>query len=209
MYARHCANRGRTAEQFLALTHTAYRQAGTALMVPVPPPVGRLHREADSASRGRFTGFYRERTVSDYLGVLAPEGCAIAVDLKSVSEDRWYPSQIPAHQAAFLELWAERGGLAYVLVVYLDSDGPPHAAVAKWPAFLHEIQTNGLTGQGFRWETLAHELSSAAPVPEDSHILIDYLRAIRTVEAQLHHMKGPHHLAAYRVPSSGRDPASD
>lgn|GEM_PF-2527771 len=147
--------------------------------------------------------------MSDYLGVLAPEGRALAVELKSVSEDRWYPSQLPAHQAAFLELWAKRGGLAYVLVVYLASDGPPRAAVAKWPAFLHETQTNGLTGQGFRWETLAHELSSTAAVPEDSHILIDYLQAIRTVEARLYHMKGPQHLTAYRVPSSGRDPASD
>lgn len=185
MYARHCANRGRTAEQLLALTHTAYQQACTALMVPVPPPVGRVHREADSAARGRFTGFYRERTVSDYVGLLAPEGRALAVELKSVSEDRWYPSQLPPHQAAFLELWAERGGLAYVLVVYLVPDVSPHAAVAKWPAFLHEIQTNGLTGQGLCWETLAHQLTSTAAVPEDSHILIDYLQAIRKVEARL------------------------
>lgn len=185
MYARHCANRGRTAERFLALTHTAYEQAGTALMVPVPPPVGRLHREEDSASRGRFTGFYRQRSVSDYLGVLAPEGRALAVELKSVSEDRWYPSQLPVHQAAFLELWAERRGLAYVLVVYLAPESPPHAAVAKWPAFLHEIQTSELFGQGFRWETLAHQFASTAPVPEDSHILIDYLPTIRTIEARL------------------------
>lgn len=185
MYARNCANRGRAAEQMLALTHNAYRQAGTALMVPVPPPVGRLHRQEDSASRGRFTGFYRERTVSDYLGVLAPEGRALAVELKSVSEDRWYPSQFPAHQAAFLDLWAERGGLAYVLVVYLSPVGPPRAAVAKWPAFLHEIQTNGLFGQGLCWETLAYQLTSTAAVPEDSHILIDYLQAIRKVEARL------------------------
>ncbi len=48
MYARHCANRGRTAERFLALTHTAYEQAGTALMVPVPPP-------PSGASTGRRT----------------------------------------------------------------------------------------------------------------------------------------------------------
>jgi hypothetical protein len=183
--ARHYANRGRTAEQFLALTHTAYQQAGTALMVPVPPPVGRLHRQEDSASRGRFTGFYRERTVSDYLGVLAPEGRALAVELKSVSEDRWYPSQLPAHQAAFLELWAEGGGLAYLLVVYLAPTTPPHAAVAKWPAFRREVQTTGLLGQGLCWETLAHHLESTAAVPEDSYILIDYLRAIRRVEARL------------------------
>ena len=38
VYARHCANRGGTAGQLLALTHTAYRQAGTALIVPAPPP---------------------------------------------------------------------------------------------------------------------------------------------------------------------------
>jgi penicillin-binding protein-related factor A (putative recombinase) len=164
------------------LTHTTYRQAGNALMVPVPPPVGRLRREEDSASRGRFTGFYRERTVSDYLGVLAPEGRALAVELKSVSEDRWYLSQLAAHQAAFLELWAEHGGLAYVLVVYLDPHASPHAAVAKWPAFLREIQTNGLFGQGLCWETLAYTLTSTTAVPDHSHICIDYLPAIRTVE---------------------------
>lgn len=38
VHARRYANRGRTAEQMLAPTHTAYRQGGTALMVPVPPP---------------------------------------------------------------------------------------------------------------------------------------------------------------------------
>ena len=57
--------------------------------------------------------------------------------------------------------------------------------MAKWPGFLHEIRTNGLFGQGLRWETLAHNLTSTAGVPEDSHILIDYLRAIWMVEARL------------------------
>ena len=94
-----------------------------------------------------------------------------------------------------------------MLVVYLASDGPPHAAVAKWPAFLHETQTTRLTGRGFRRETLAYELSSTAAVPEDSHILIDYLQALRAVEARLHHIKGPERLTASRVPSCGRDPA--
>jgi hypothetical protein len=81
--------------------------------------------------------------------------------------------------------------------------------VVKWPVFLHEIQTNGLFGQGLCWDTLAQQLTSTAAVSEDSHILIAYLQAIRTVEARLHHLKGPQHLTADRVPSSGRDPASD
>ncbi|MBI4573018.1 MAG: Holliday junction resolvase RecU [candidate division NC10 bacterium] len=103
VYARHFANRGRTAEQLLTLTHTAYRQSGTTLLVPVPPPIGRLHREEETASRGRFTGFYKRKSFSDYLGTLAPDGRALALELKSVEHDeRWYPSQLASHQAAFL-----------------------------------------------------------------------------------------------------------
>jgi hypothetical protein len=79
--------------------------------------------------------------------------------------------------------------------------------VVKWPVFLHEIQTNGLFGQGLCWDTLAQQLTSTAAVSEDSHLLIDYLQAIRTVKARLHHMKDPQRLTADRVPSSRRDPA--
>jgi hypothetical protein len=180
------ANRGHAAEDLLACTHLAYLQAGRALMVPLPTPVGRRRRTSDPAPRGQFTAYYKRKSVSDYLGTLAPDGRALALELKSVEhEERWYPSKLPPHQAAFLDLWAERGGLAYLLIVYVVPGGSLHAAVAKWPALRLELEATQLIGHGLSWETLATGLASSAPVREDSYIVLDYLPAIQALEARL------------------------
>lgn len=180
----HRAKRGKFAEDLLENTHTVYRLESRALMTHVPARVGRLHRRDENTGRGQFTGFYKKRTVADYLGVIAP-GRPLAVELKSVEDKPFYLSRLGDHQSAFLDHWAALGGLAYLLVVFLGAESPPPAAVAKWPHFLREIATTGHHGRGFTWATFDHDITSAAAVPTDVSIAIDYLRAIHTVEARL------------------------
>lgn len=182
------ANRGRFAEELLSNTHEVYRQDGRALMTPVPTPVGRRRRCEERAESprtpGEFTGFYRRKTVADYLGVMAPR-IPLALELKSVHKDRWYTTQLTDHQSRFLDHWAAMGGLAYLLIVFMGTASPPLAAVAKWPDFLREIAKTGHQGHGFTLEMLTSDFTATAAVPTDGYIALDYLRAIRVVEGRV------------------------
>ncbi len=182
------ANRGRPAEELLNSTHEVYRVERRALMTQIPTPVGRRRRrdeEARSRTKpGEFTGYYKRKTVADYLGVVTPR-IPLAVELKSIHKHRWYTSQLADHQSLFLDQWAAMGGLAYLLVVFIGDAIPPLAAVAKWPDFLREIAVTGHEGHSFTWEVFANDLTSTAAVPADGYIALDYLRAIQAVEARL------------------------
>ncbi len=179
------ANRGRFAEQLLASTHAHYAAQRLAVMTPVPPPVGRLHRRTERARPGHFEGWYKTRTVADYLGALAPDGRALALELKSTTESRWYLSQVEEHQAEFLHRWATVGALAYVLVVFLTERLIPDAAILSWPALQAELRQGGRNDRGFTWESLAREFQSATAVSTIGVPPIDYLPAIRCIEARL------------------------
>jgi penicillin-binding protein-related factor A (putative recombinase) len=179
------ANRGRFAEQLLASTHAHYAAQGVAVMTAVPPPVGRLHRRTERARPGHFEGWYKTRTVADYLGAVLPDGRALALELKSTTESRWYLSQVEEHQAEFLHRWATVGALAYVLVVFLTDSLIPDAAILNWPAFHAELREHGRNDRGFTWDSLAREFRSATAVATDGVPPLDYLPAIRRIEAQL------------------------
>ncbi len=179
------ANRGRFAEQLLASTHAHYAAHGLAVMTAVPPPVGRLHRRTERARPGHFEGWYKTRSVADYLGALAPDGCALALELKSTTESRWYLSQVEEHQAEFLRRWAAFGALAYVLVVFLTDSLTPDAAILSWPALQGELRQQGRNDRGFTWESLAREFRSAAAVDTVGVPPLNYLPAIRCIEARL------------------------
>ncbi len=178
-------NRGRFAEQLLASTHAHYAAHGVAVMTAVPPPICRLHRRTEQARPGHFEGWYKTRTVADYLGALAPDGRALALELKSTTESRWYLSQVEEHQADFLDRWATVGALAYVLVVFLTECLIPDAAILSWPAFHAELREYGRNDRGFTWESLAREFRSASAVNTVGVPPVDYLPAIRRIEARL------------------------
>ncbi len=153
-----------------------------------PAPPGRRRR----ARGAHFEGFWKRKSISDYIGVLAPTGRGLAVELKSLSEEQWYLSKLPAHQADFLERWAAQGALAYLLIVYLSPDGgAPRAAVAKWPAFREELWRRDLLHHGLTWKTLATDLDSTTAVPQMRSIALDYLAAIAQVEAHLTEAAAP------------------
>ncbi len=195
------AHRGSAAEQLLTMSHASYELRGEAFMVPVPTPIGRVPQRGKTASasdadpplsggrRARsmhFESFYKKKSTADYVGVLSPAGRGLAVELKSLSEDQWYLSKLPAHQADFLERWAAQGALAYLLIVYLSPNGDaPRAAVAKWPAFREELKQRDLLHHGLTWQMLATDFHTATAVPEMRSIALDYLTAIAQVEAHL------------------------
>ncbi len=179
------AHRGSAAEELLAMTHTSYEFRGQGLMVPVPPAVGRVPSKGTSTRGAKFEAFWRKKAICDYVGVLAPTGRGLALELKSLSDEQWYLSKLPGHQADFLERWAAKGALAYLLIVYLSPDRAPRAAVAKWPAFREELTRRELLHHGLTWKALAGAFDSAAAVPQMRSIALDYLSAIAQVEAHL------------------------
>jgi penicillin-binding protein-related factor A (putative recombinase) len=184
-------NRGRFAEQLLASTHAHYAAHGLAVMTAVPPPVGRLHRRTERTRPGHFEGWYKTRTVADYLGALGPDGRALALEVKSTTDSRWYLSQVEEHQAEFLHHWASVGALAYVLVVFLTESLIPDAAILSWPAFHAELREHGRHDRGFTWESLAREFRSASAVNTVGVPPVDYLPAIQRIEARLaEHARG-------------------
>ncbi len=187
------ANRGKFAENLLAMTHQVYRLEGLASMTPVPPPIGRKPRRDEKARPGQFTAWYKQKSTSDYLGVIAPEGRALALELKSVESPRFALSQLPEHQHRFLEDWAAKNGLAYLLVVFLNDTLYPPGAVLKWPAFLAELDAARQTHRSFAWEDLATEFRTTAAIPDTGTLAVNYLPAIRMVEARLTtHSQPPH-----------------
>ncbi len=123
--------------------------------------------------------------MADYLGALVPDGRALALELKSTTESRWYLSQVEEHQAEFLHRWATVGALAYVLVVFLTESLIPDAALLSWPALHAELREHGRNDRGFTWESLAREFRSATAVDTVGVPPIDYLPAIRCIEARL------------------------
>jgi len=187
------ANRGKFAENLLATTHQVYRDEGLASMTPIPPPIGRKPRRDENARPGQFTAWYKKKSTSDYLGVIAPEGRALAVELKSVESPRFALSQLPEHQHRFLEDWAAKNGLAYLLVVFLKDTLYPPGAVLKWPAFLDELDAAHQTHRSFTWDLLATAYRTTAAIPDTGTLAINYLPAIRMVEARLTtHSQPPH-----------------
>ncbi len=185
------AHRGSAAEQLLTMTHASYELRGQALMVPVPPPVSRVPRKGKATRGAKFQAFWKKKAISDYVGVLSPNGRGLAVELKSLSEEQWYLSKLPAHQADFLERWAAQGALAYLLIVYLSLDGAPRAAVAKGPAFREELRQRELLHHGLTWRALAATFDSATAVPPMRTVALDYLAAIAQVETHLAEAAAP------------------
>lgn len=179
------ANRGKFAENLLATTHQVYRLEGLASLTPIPSPIGRKSRRDENARPGQFTAWYKQKSTSDYLGVIAPEGRALAVELKSVESPRFALSQLPEHQHLFLEDWAAKNGLAYLLVVFLNDTLYPPGAVLKWPAFLVELDAAHQAHRSFAWEDLATEFRTTAAIPDTGTLAVNYLPAIRIVEARL------------------------
>ena len=179
------ANRGKFAEKLLAMTHQVYRLEGLATMTSIPPPIGRKPRRDEKARPGQFTAWYKQKSTSDYLGVIAPEGRALAVELKSVESPRFALSQLPEHQHLFLEDWAAKNGLAYLLVVFLNDTLYPPGVVLKWPAFLDELDAAHQAHRSFAWEDLATEFRTTAAIPDTGTLAVNYLPAIRIVEARL------------------------
>ena len=187
------ATRGKFAEKLLAMTHQVYRLDGLASMTPIPPPIGRKPRRDEKARPGQFTAWYKQKSTSDYLGIIAPEGRALAVELKSVESPRFSLSQLPEHQHRFLEDWAAKNGLAYLLVVFLKDTLYPPGAVLKWPAFLDELDAAHQTHRSFTWDLLATAYRTTAAIPDTGTLAINYLPAIRMVEARLTtHSQPPH-----------------
>ena len=106
------ANRGKFAENLLATTHQVYRLEGLASLTPIPSPIGRKSRRDENARPGQFTAWYKQKSTSDYLGVIAPEGRALAAQGKSDEAIRHYNEALrlrPDYPQARQELQAITG----------------------------------------------------------------------------------------------------
>lgn len=101
---------GKGWEALLRHWHARYRVQGKALVAQQHPPVQMI---GGKGAGGKFTGFFRDDGVVDFMGVLAG-GRVVAFEAKESDAASWPMSKLPPHQAAFLAQVHAMGGLAFI-----------------------------------------------------------------------------------------------
>lgn len=97
--------RGQGWEELHKTWHDAYRRDRIALVVRTQP---------DMRMTGRNTAVVFGKGPPDYCGMAL--GRPVLFDAKDASKDRLYASQVPQHQASYLEACMVQGGWAFLSV---------------------------------------------------------------------------------------------
>lgn len=107
--------RGSAFEELLNLTNEQYRKEKIAVIQKIPTPIKPV--EIDN-ERHITLAYFENKSTVDYLGVMA--GIPICFDAKECGKKSLPFSNLHPHQVAFMNDFAEQGGLSFLLVHFTD-----------------------------------------------------------------------------------------
>lgn len=110
-YSRSHANRGRTLENLIDMTHNQYRNSNYADIRKVPSPVKIL-----SVTGNQVKGKLESSTWVDYSGIF--NGQAVVFDAKETKIKNFPLKNLSIHQFAMLKSWHEKGAIAFLLICF-------------------------------------------------------------------------------------------
>lgn len=110
--------RGSVLEEVVNMANEQYRKMGVALIQKIPTPIKPV--EFDSKKRTITLGYFEQRSTVDYIGVM--QGVPLCFDAKETRQKGLPVANVHPHQVEFMREFSEQGGLAFLLVHFVDED---------------------------------------------------------------------------------------
>ena len=108
------SNRGKGLEELIEWANKAYLKKDIALVTKVPTPTKVIRKGNKIAS-----AFFEAKSILDYVGVV-DTGIPIAFDAKQTREKYFPLRNLKQHQMDFMERWKKYGGLAFLVVEFVQ-----------------------------------------------------------------------------------------
>ena len=110
--------RGSTFEEMINFTNERYRNDSLAIVQKVPTPITPV--EINKESRTITLAYFEKKSTVDYIGLV--QGIAICFDAKETRQKSFPISNIHRHQIDFMGEFVKQGGIAFMLVNFVQHD---------------------------------------------------------------------------------------
>ncbi len=110
--------RGSSFEEMINHTNELYRERGLALIQKIPTPITPV--QFDSQSRHITLAYFDKQSTVDYIG--AVQGIPVCFDAKECAKPTFPLQNVHPHQVAFMETMEEQGGIAFLLILFTDTE---------------------------------------------------------------------------------------
>ena len=108
--------RGSTFEEMINFTNERFRNNSLAIVQKVPTPITPV--EINKESRTITLAYFEKKSTVDYIGLV--QGIAICFDAKETRQKSFPISNIHRHQMDFMEEFTKQGGIAFMLVSFVQ-----------------------------------------------------------------------------------------
>ena len=108
--------RGSTFEELINFTNERFRNNSLAIVQKVPTPITPV--EINKESRTITLAYFEKKSTVDYIGLV--QGIAICFDAKETRQKSFPISNIHRHQIEFMEEFTKQGGIAFMLVNFVQ-----------------------------------------------------------------------------------------
>ena len=131
--------RGSTFEEMINFTNERYRNDSLAIVQKVPTPITPV--EINKESRTITLAYFEKKSTVDYIGLV--QGIAICFDAKETRQKSFPISNIHRHQIDFMGEFVKQGGIAFMLVNFVQHSEYFFLPLEKLKEYWERAQSGG------------------------------------------------------------------